>query len=231
MLAIDPSAGGADEFAWAIVKAYAGNYFLVESGGRKGGVSEELGMELALLAKKHYVNGVVIESNFGGLEVWAQALKPFFSRVGHPVTFEQYRSNVQKERRIIDTLAPVVQTHRVIIDRRVIEKDNQIAEDAKEESDICYSLFYQYTRITYDKGCLLHDDRLDVFAMGVQWFQEQAAQRQEQVSEARKLELLEAELADEHGHILLSVDRLAMGMTLEQARKADAGASSGSWMG
>lgn len=232
ILAIDPSAGGSDELAWAIVKAYAGNYFLVESGGRKGGLSEELGMELALLAKKHYVNGAIIESNFGGLEVWAQALKPFFSRIGHPVTFEPFRSNTKKEVRIIDTLAPVVQTHKVIIDRRVIEKDNEIAENALEENDVCYSLFYQYTRINYERGCLIHDDRLDVFAMAVQWFQEQAAQRQDQISETRRLELLEAEIGDENGYMLMNIDRLALGMTLEQARKAEAstGISRGSWL-
>ena len=94
------------------------------------------------------------------------------------------------------------------------------------------SLFYQYTRINYERGCLLHADRLDVFAMAVQWFQEQAAQRQDQISEARRVELLEAEIGDENGYMLMNIDRLALGMTLEQARKAEAsaGISRGSWL-
>lgn len=231
IMAIDPSAGGTDELAWAIIRAYAGNYFLVECGGCKGGMSEAVGMNLAMLAKKYHVKGAVIETNFGGLEVWAHALKPFFKKIGHPVTFEPFRSNTRKETRIIDTLAPIVQTHKFIVDRRVIEADNAIAENAVEENEVHYSLFYQYSRITYEKGALVHDDRLDVVAIAVQWFQEQAAQIQEEISESRKTELLMAEIEDSNGMILLTPDRLAMGMTLEQARRASAGGRvQGSWM-
>ena len=39
VMALD-AAGGADEFAWAVVKAWAGNYYLVES-GELGGVSDD----------------------------------------------------------------------------------------------------------------------------------------------------------------------------------------------
>lgn len=231
IIVIDPSAGGKDELAFAILKAYAGNYFLVASRGYRGGLSEKVGMEIALTAKKFNVKGAVVETNFGGLEVWAQALKPFFKKVDHPVTFEPFRSNVRKETRIIDTLAPVVQTHKFIVDRRVIEADNAMVESAVEDDEIFYSLFYQYSRITYDKGCLVHDDKLDAVSIGVQWFQEQAAQIQEQVSEARRLEMLMAGIEDDNGRTLMSIDRLAMGMTLEQARRADARSGGhGSWM-
>ena len=69
----------------------------------------------------------------------------------------------------------------------------------------------------------MHDDRLDAWAMAVQYFQEQAAQNQQLMSEARKTELLMAELEDWNGSVILTPQRLAMGMTLEQARQAGSG--------
>ena len=226
VMALDPSGGGSDEFAWAIVKAWAGNYYLMESGGRRGGVGDELWTQLARLAKKQGVNEILVETNFGGLEVYAQLLKPYLTREGAACRIEPIRSNQRKELRIIDTLAPVMQTHRMVVDRRVVEAD---ADLYKTEGGTAYSLFYQMTRLTHDRGSLVHDDRLDAWAMAVAWFQQQAAQDQIERRDARTLELLEAELADWRGNVLMTADRAAMGMSLEQARMADA--SSGcSWL-
>ena len=68
----------------------------------------------------------------------------------------------QKEVRIIDTLEPAVTAHRVIIDEEVIS-----TESAVRGEDLGYSLLYQWTHITRDRGCLKHDDRLDSVAGGV----------------------------------------------------------------
>lgn len=227
VMALDPAAGGADEFAWAIVKAWAGNYFLVASGGVRGGSSEALWMKLATLAKSHGVNEILVETNFGGLEVWSQVMKPYFARVGHPCRIEPVRSNQRKELRIIDTLAPVLQTHRLVVDRRVVEVDAEMIRGVMEERDASYSLFYQMTRLTHDRGCLIHDDRLDAWAMAIAWLQEQAAQDQRDRQAARQEELLAAELEDWFGNVLMSPDRSAMGMSLEQAKMAAARSSGG----
>lgn len=231
VMALDPSGGGADEFAWAIVKAWAGNYYLMESGGALGGVGESLWMKLANLAKKHHVNEILVETNFGGLEVYSQLLKPFLVKAGAQCRVEPIRSNQRKELRIIDTLAPVLQTHRMVVDRRVVEADGEMLKAAADDRSASYSVFYQLTRLTHDRGSLLHDDRLDAWAMAIQWFQEQAAQDQRQRQSMRHRELLEAHFADWTGHLLMTPDRAAMGMTLEQARASDAAAGSGgSWI-
>lgn len=231
VMALDPAAGGADEFAWAILKAWAGNYYLVASGGHKGSANERLWMKLATLAKTHGVNEVLVETNFGGLEVWSQVLKPYLAQVGHSCRVEPIRSNQRKELRIIDTLAPVLQTHRLVVDRRVVEADAEIFRGVSEEKDASYSLFYQMTRLTMDRGSLIHDDRLDAWAMAVAWFQEQAAQDQRDRQDARSEELLYAELEDWYGNVVMTPDRAAMGMSLEQARLAAAGGSGGlSWI-
>lgn len=229
VMALDPAGGGSDEFAWAIVKAWAGNYYLVESGGRLGGVSENLWQKIASLAKQHHVNEILVETNFGGLEVYAQLLKPYLVKAGAQCRVEPIRSNQRKELRIIDTLAPVMQTHRAVVDRRVVEQDAELLKAAVEDKDSSYSLFFQMTRLTADRGSLLHDDRLDAWAMCIQWFQEQAAQDQRSQQQTRYQELLEAEVADFRGRVLMTADRAAMGMSLEQARMADAGGSF-NWM-
>lgn len=231
VMAIDPSGGGSDEFAWAIVRVWGGNYFLLDAGGKRGGIDDDFLMGLAERVVRFGVNEILVETNFGGLEVWSQAMKPYLLRAGAAARFEPIRSNQRKELRIIDTLAPLLQTHKVVVDRRVVEDDNRLIEGAMDDADLAYSLFYQLTRVTYDKGCLLHDDRLDAFAMACAWFQEQAAQHQEERAQERRITFLENCVADKRdAPVLLTADRLAMGMTLEQARRADAGGRKGNWI-
>lgn len=231
VMALDPSGGGADEFSWAIVRAWAGNFYLVDAGGKRNGIDENFLRSLAKKAVDFNVNEILVETNFGGLEVWAHTLKPYLAEVGAACRFEPVRSNQQKEIRIIDTLAPLLQTHKVAVDQRVIERDNELIELSMDDADISYSLFYQLTRVTYDRGALRHEDRLDAFAMACAWFQEQVAQRQEEQQTQRRIEFLENCVTDrDDGYVLLTADRLAMGMTLEQARQAEAGNVQGNWL-
>ena len=79
----------------------------------------------------------------------------------YPVSIEEVRHNTQKEVRIIDTLEPVMMQHRLIIDEKLIKEDY---ESAPEPS---YSLFYQMTRLTRDRGAIIHDDSLEALQMAV----------------------------------------------------------------
>ena len=232
VLALDPSAGGADEFAYCVVKANGGNYFLMEAGGKLGGVDDDFWTKLARIAKRHHVNEILVESNFGGLSIYEQILKRYLIKEGAECRVEGIRSNTRKELRIIDTLAPVMQTHRLIVDRRVIEEDNKVVRAAKDERGTSYSLFYQMSRITHTKNSLLHDDRLDVLGMAIGWFVEQAAQSQKIRFNDRQAELIAATVADEDGWMLLNPTRQAMGMTIEQAKRAEVmdGGRGGSWI-
>ena len=232
VMALDPSAGASDEFSFSVVKAWAGNYFLMECGGKLGGVNEGFWKQLAQTAKKYHVNEILVESNFGGLEVYKQLLLPYLVKEGAECRVEGIRSNQRKELRIIDTLAPVLQTHRFIVDRRVVEADAELVKNARDDRDTSYSLFYQLTRLTHDRGSLLHDDRADSLAMAIAWFQEQAAQNQYVRQQDRLLEMIQATTADDNGWMLMNATRQAMGMTLEQARRAEARSDSSynSWI-
>ena len=229
VMTLDPSGGGADEFAWCVCKAWGGNYYICEIGGKLGGVSEEFWRKLAEIAKKWGVNEIAVESNFGGLEIYKQVLMPYLRKVGAECRVEAIRSNQRKELRIIDTLAPVMQTHRVAIARHVIQADADLLKNAKDDRDASYSFVHQLTRLTHDRGSLMHDDRVDAVAMAVMWFQEQAALDQKARARDRSKELLLASIEDENGWALMSVQRQAMGLTLEQCHQAES-KNYGSWI-
>ena len=231
VLALDPSGGGSDEFAWAVVKAWGGNYYLMDSGGKLGGVDDAFWKQIAMTAKKHGVNEILVETNFGSLAVYQQILKPYLRAIEAECRVEPIRSNQRKELRIIDTLAPVLQTHRLAVDRRVVERDADIVKNAKDDRDVSYSLWFQLSRLTHDRGSLLHDDRADALSMAIAWLQEQAALSAQVTKRDRHKQLLLASIEDADGWALMNVQRQAMGMSLEQCQKAEGGGKSwGSWI-
>lgn len=173
VLAIDPAGRGQDETGYAVVKMLNGYLYVTDAGGLKGGYSEETLKSLAVMAKHQQVNLVLIESNFGD-GMFTELFKPYLQKV-HPVTIEEVRHSKQKELRIIDTLEPVMNQHKLIIDPKVIQKDYDSVQDLPPEKAMKYMLAYQLTRITRDKGALAHDDRLDVLAMAVKYWVDQMA--------------------------------------------------------
>lgn len=186
VMAIDPSGRGQDETGYAIVKILAGNLYLVAAGGLTGGYSPETLEALSRLAKMHSVKAIIVEANFGD-GMYTQLLKPVLGRV-YPCTVEEVKHQQQKEARIIDTLEPVLSSHRLIVDQKVIEKDYESAKDVK------YGLFYQLTRITRDRGALVHDDRLDALAMAVAYWTEHMARDNDKAAAQIRSDALEKEL-------------------------------------
>ena len=98
-----------------------GYLYVCRYGGVAGGYSEEALQKLAMIAKQEDVNEIVIESNFGD-GMFSQLLTPIISKI-HPVTMSEVRHNTQKEKRIIDVLEPVMNQHRLIVDKKVIQSD------------------------------------------------------------------------------------------------------------
>ena len=84
--------------------------------------------------------------------------------------------------------------HRLVIDPKVIEKDYKTVQDYPVETQVRYMLFHQMTRITKDKGALIHDDRLDALQMAVQYWVDFMAADAEAEIKTRKEELLDLEL-------------------------------------
>lgn len=192
VLAIDPSGRGSDETAYAVVKMLNGFLYVVDAGGVEGGYSDSTLQHLTDLAKIHSVNMVLVESNFGD-GMFTELLKPYMIKT-YPCTMEEVRHNTQKESRIIDTLEPVMNQHRLVVDPKVIQKDYDSVQHMPPDKGIKYMLTYQMTRITKVRGALAHDDRLDVLAMAVQYWVDQMAADADNEIQIRKDELLDNEL-------------------------------------
>lgn len=189
VMTIDPAGRGADEVGYAVVKWAGGNFYVPKAGGLSGGYSDETLIELCNIAKEQGVNEVVIESNFGDGSI-TKLLTPHMNRI-YPVTITEVRHNTQKELRIIGSLEPVMNQHRLIVDPNVIQEDYDTAmrsyspDKARE-----YMLFYQLSRITKDRGSLKHDDRLEALAMGVRHFQNMLSVDQKTLQDKQREDFL-----------------------------------------
>lgn len=222
VLAVDPAGRGQDEMAWTVLAEYAGNYYVLESGGTRQGYSEEALKLIAQRAKRWNVTQVVVESNFGD-GMFSALLQPLLLKV-HPCGIEEIRVNIQKERRICDTLAPVVQQHRLVFNTDVIRKDYQDAERDVDRGHI-RSLMYQMSRITTERGALEADDRIDALSLAVKFFTDAAAQDQERVKANRDYEMWQWQqemAADETG---ASIDALALGLPTKSISRSYGGVS------
>jgi hypothetical protein len=202
VLAIDPSGRGSDETAYAVVKMLNGYLYVVDAGGVAGGYSDSTLQHLTDLAKINKVNMVLVESNFGD-GMFSELLKPYLMKT-YPATLEEVRHNTQKEKRIIDTLEPVMNQHRLIVDPKVIQKDYDSVQNMPPDVGMKYMLTYQLTRITKQRGALAHDDRLDVLAMAVQYWVDQMAADADTEIRSRKEEMLDIELDKFMSHLNMS---------------------------
>ena len=163
ILAIDPAGRGKDETGYAVVKMLYGRLFVTECSGFHGGYEEANLRKLAMIAKKHRVNYILVESNFGD-GMWTKLFQPVLNKLW-PCVVEEVKHSFQKELRIIDTLEPVMNSHKLVIGPDIIR------EDAK--SKLNYQLMYQMSRITRERGSLAHDDRLEALAMAVGYWVEE----------------------------------------------------------
>lgn len=184
IMSIDPSGRGEDKTAYAVLKMLHGVLYLTAIGALEGGYSDETLAKLSHIAKRHDVNYVTIESNFGDGMATA-LLKPIMAKI-HPCEIEEVRHNIQKEKRIIDTLEPIMNTHRLVVDESIIKEDFQLEPD--------HQLFRQMTRITRDKGALRHDDQIDALAIAANAWVERMDRDQILSYNQHKEDLLHQEL-------------------------------------
>jgi hypothetical protein len=209
---VDPSGRGMDETAYAIVAQLNGNLFVLEVGAFREGYTEPVLEGLAQAAKRQKVKLILLEDQFGQ-GMLQSLLQPYLRNI-YPCTIEPVRSNIQKERRIINALEPVLNQHRLIINRSVVEKDSQPREDDPIETALAYQLFHQMTHLTVDKNCLQHDDRLDALAGAIEYWNESLAIDENRAIKEREAELWDLELAAHKGDIEGALDAKVLGIPL-----------------
>ena len=185
VMAIDPSGRGKDKTGYVVVKMLHGVLYLTAFGGLDGGYSEGTLKQLANIAKQQQVNQIVIESNMGD-GMFNQILHPVLQKI-YPCSMEEVRHSTQKEQRIIDTLEPVMNQHRLVVDEKLIHDDFNNHEQN-------HRLFFQMSRITRDRGSLRHDDLIDTLAIGVNYWTEYLDNDQDSALEEHRDAMLQEEL-------------------------------------
>ena len=216
---VDPSGRGTDETAACYLSQRNGIIYLHEVRAYRDGYSDNTLLDILRGCKKFGVTSLVIETNFGD-GIVSELFKKHLIQTKQNIHIEEVRANVKKEDRIIDSLEPVLNQHRLIVDRGVIDWDYASNKDCPPESRLLYMLFYQMSRMCRQKGAVKHDDRLDCLAQGVKYFTDALhISAQEEIKRRKQLEF-ENILEDFLERPQSSANHLVMGMTLEQRQEA-----------
>ena len=192
VMTIDPSGRGQDETGYCIMSMLNGYLYVHECSGISGGYTKEALTEIAELAKKYNVMEIQVESNFGD-GMFNELLKPYLMKI-YPVTLSEVRHSTQKERRIIETLEPLMNQHKIIVSPTLIENDYSSTRHLPPEKAPQYRLFHQLTRVTQSRGSLAHDDRLEVLSMAAHYWVEAVGQDVDRRMEEDKEQRLQDEL-------------------------------------
>lgn len=156
VMSLDPSGKGSDETGVSIGFSSGGRIFIKKITGLSGGYDYDSLSLVAQMCSDYKIDYLVIESNFGGGSI-GKLLEPILDKISPNTKMEEIRAKGQKEVRIIRTLEPLLNQRKLIIDKKVLDDDLS--------ANIVNSFTYQLTRITEEKGCLRHDDRLDSLEM------------------------------------------------------------------
>jgi hypothetical protein len=135
----------------------------------RDGYSDNTLLDILRGCKKFGVTKLLIETNFGD-GIVGELFRKHLQQTKQAIDIEEVRANVRKEDRIIDSLEPVLNQHRLVVNRAVIDWDYNSNKDSAPEERLLYMLFYQMSRMCREKGAVKHDDRLDCLAQGVKYF-------------------------------------------------------------
>jgi len=216
---VDPSGRGADETAACYISQKNGFLYVHEMRAYRDGYSDATLLDILKGCRKYNATTLVVESNFGD-GIVSELFKKHIQQSKQRILIEEIRANVRKEDRIIDVLEPVLNQHRLIVDRGVIEWDYSSNKDSAPESRLLYMLFYQMSRMCRQKGAVKHDDRLDCLAQGVKYFTDAMGISAQEAVKDRKRREWEAMMEEFIDNPQTSANHLVLGMTMDQRKQA-----------
>ena len=215
---VDPSGRGTDETAAAFLSQRNGLIYLHEMSAYRDGYSDSTLLDILAKCRTYGVTSLVIETNFGD-GIVGELFKKHLINTKQHINIEEVRANVRKEDRIIDSLEPVLNQHRLIVDRGVIDWDYASNKDSPAEERLLYMLFYQMSRMCREKRAVKHDDRLDCLAQGVKYFIDALSISAQDQIRLRKSEEWSHMLAEFLDNPQASANHLVMGYDLDQRRE------------
>ena len=216
---VDPSGRGSDETAAAFISQRNGFLYLHDMRAYRDGYSDNTLLDILKGCKKYGVTKLLIETNFGD-GIVSELFRKHLIQTRQNIDIEEVRANVRKEDRIIDSLEPILNQHRLVIDRSVIEWDFKSNPQAAPEERLLYMLFYQMSRMCREKGAIRHDDRIDALAQGVQYYTDAMGISALEAIKDRKRTEWNSMLEEFFDDPQSSANHLVMGMNLQQRQQA-----------
>ena len=216
---VDPSGRGSDETAACYISQKNGFLYLHEVRAYRDGYSDSTLLDILRGCGKYNATTLLIESNFGD-GIVAELFKKHIQQTKQNIFIEETRANVRKEDRIIDSLEPVLNQHKLICDRSVIDWDYKSNKDSAPEERLLYMLFYQMSRMCREKGAVKHDDRLDCLAQGVKYYTDALSISANQAIIDRKRQEWDSMLEDFIDSPQRSANHIVFGMNKDQRDKA-----------
>ena len=217
---VDPSGRGTDETAAAYISQKNGFLYLHEMRSYRDGYSDNTLLNILKGCRKYNVTKLVIETNFGD-GIVGELFKKHLQMTKQGIDIEEVRANVRKEDRIIDSLEPIMNQHRLVVDKSVIEWDYRSNADEAPERRLAYMLFYQMSRMCREKGAIRHDDRLDCLAQGVKYFTDALSISAQEVIKARQTEEWQSMLDEIIDNPTASANHMVFGMDKKQRDEAN----------
>jgi hypothetical protein len=216
---VDPSGRGSDETAAAFISQRNGFLYLHDMRAYRDGYSDQTLLDILKGCKKYGVTKLLIETNFGD-GIVSELFRKHLQQTKQAIDIEEVRANVRKEDRIIDSLEPVLNQHRLVIDRSVIEWDFKSNPQAAPEERLLYMLFYQMSRMCREKGAIRHDDRIDALAQGVQYYTDALGISALEAIKNRKRNEWNSMIEEMIDDPQASANHMVFGMNLEQRQQA-----------
>ena len=216
---VDPSGRGTDETAAAYISQKNGFLYLHEMRAYRDGYTDRTLLDILRGCNKYGVTKLVVETNFGD-GIVCELFKKHLQQTKQAIDVEEVRANVRKEDRIIDSLEPVLNQHRLICNRSVIDWDYNSNKDEAPELRLLYMLFYQMSRMCREKGAVKHDDRLDALAQGVKYFTDALSISAYEMVKARNREDWQDILDTWTDDPQSAANHMVLGMNLAQRQKA-----------
>ena len=219
IVSVDPSGRGSDETVAVVLSQANGYVFVRDLKAYRDGYSDATLSDIVKLGKRYKASRLLVESNFGDGMI-CELFNRHITQMGAGFSTEEIRATVRKEERIIETLEPVMNQHKLIIDPKVWEYDYASNPDAPPEKRLEYMLGYQMSRMCREKGAVKHDDRIDALAQGVQWFIDALAQSAFRAQAMRKNEEWRAMNEAFENNPKLATDALVLGRSFKGIKSA-----------
>ena len=156
IVTVDPSGRGSDETGVCVASFSNGYVYIHELIGYPGGYEKGILKKICRLAMEYNAKLIRVESNFGDA-MFCQLLIPILKQMSSNIGIEDFRVSGRKETRMLSILEPAMSQHRLVFNKKAI------SQEANQK---------QITRLFDAKGALAHDDRIDVLASSVAFWED-----------------------------------------------------------